>query len=171
MVLIQIYKYFSQIPAWKSPHKLFGSKLKVLYCCTKLWVFKSSRVSELHIPHIFKTVRNFLTKFWYYDQIVSRNSFTCLKSQTSAHVQLMISLLYMLLANTLTWYQLETYMKDTPWWMGSQDDVFNLVTWLFLGLLILFEYFVMQRHGAFFWVTRYVIYDFFFFIILFFCIV
>ena len=43
----------------------------------------------------------------------SRNTFTtlCLKSKTSAHAHFAITLLYMLFANILTWYQLETYIK------------------------------------------------------------
>ena len=50
-----------------------------------------------------KKAWNFLTKFWYSDQMFSRNIFTylCLKSETSGHAQLMSILLYMLLANIL----------------------------------------------------------------------
>ena len=42
---------------------------------------------------------------------------------TSAHAQLTIILLYILFPNTLTWYQLKTYIEDTPSKMGPQDDV------------------------------------------------
>ena len=49
--------------------------------------------------------------------IFSRNIFTplCSKSETSAHTRLTITRLYILLANVLTWCQLETFFKDTPW--------------------------------------------------------
>ena len=45
-----------------------------------------------------------------------RNIFTplCLKYETSLHGQLMITLLYRLMRNILAWYQMETYIKDTP---------------------------------------------------------
>ena len=42
---------------------------------------------------------------------------------TSAQAQLTIILLYILFPNTLTWYQLKTYIEDTPSKMGLQDDV------------------------------------------------
>ena len=35
----------------------------------------------------------------------------CSKSGTFAHAQLVITLLHILLANILTWHQLETYIK------------------------------------------------------------
>ena len=38
----------------------------------------------------------------------------CLKSETSAHAKLVITLLYMLLGNVLALYQLETYIKGYP---------------------------------------------------------
>ena len=46
----------------------------------------------------------------------NRNIFTplYLKAETSAHVQLAITLLYTIFANALTWYFLETYIEDTP---------------------------------------------------------
>ena len=52
-------------------------------------------------------------KFWYSDQVFSRNIFTipCLKSDTSEYAELAITLLYILLVNILTWYQLEIYIK------------------------------------------------------------
>ena len=36
-----------------------------------------------------------------------------LKSEKSAHAQLAITCLYILFANFMTWYQLESYIKDT----------------------------------------------------------
>ena len=46
----------------------------------------------------------------------SRNIFTslCLNSETSAHAQLTITLLYIIFANILTKHQLKTYIEDTP---------------------------------------------------------
>ena len=45
-----------------------------------------------------------------------RNIFTvlCLKFETTAHGKLVITLLYILLRNILAWYQMETYIEDTP---------------------------------------------------------
>ena len=45
----------------------------------------------------------------------SRDIFTllCLKSGKTAHAQLAITLLYILFANFMIWYQLESYIKDT----------------------------------------------------------
>ena len=132
----------------------------------------------------------FLTKFWYSDQMSSRNIFTplYLKAEASSHYswlplrgrcpyselfwsvfsriwtvrrdissvrirentdqnnfeyghflrsvlvikQLVITILYIICVNILTWYHLGTYIVDTPWKMGSQDDVMHKVTWLFL---------------------------------------
>ena len=47
----------------------------------------------------------------------SRNIFGALrlKPETFMHAQLVITLLYILLSNILAWYQMETYIKDTPW--------------------------------------------------------
>ena len=36
----------------------------------------------------------------------------CLKSETSAHIQLAITRLNILFANFLKWYQLETHIED-----------------------------------------------------------
>ena len=60
----------------------------------------------------------------------SRNIFTtlCLKSETSTQTQFVITLLYILSANILRWYQFETYIGNTPRKMGSQDDIMNLFT-------------------------------------------
>ena len=54
-------------------------------------------------------------------------SWKFIKSETSEHAQLTITVLYILLANILTWYQLETYIEDTPRKMGSQVNVMNMV--------------------------------------------
>ena len=64
---------------------------------------------------IFKIACKFLTKFWYSGQMFSSDIFTllCLKSEKSAHAQLAITRLYILFANFMTWYQLESYIKDT----------------------------------------------------------
>ena len=80
------------------------------------WKFSTLCKFSLHIVYINKKGWVFLTKFWCFDQMFRRNVFTllCFKSQTSAHAQLAITLLYILLANILIWYQLEIYMKDTP---------------------------------------------------------
>ena len=45
----------------------------------------------------------------------SRDIFThlCLKSEKIVHAQLVIIRLYVLFANFMTWYQLESYIKDT----------------------------------------------------------
>ena len=45
-----------------------------------------------------------------------RNIFTvlCLKSETTVHGKLVITLLYILLRNILAWYQMETYNEDIP---------------------------------------------------------
>ena len=45
----------------------------------------------------------------------SRDIFTlpCLKSERSAHAQLAITRLCILFTNFMTWYQLESYIKDT----------------------------------------------------------
>ena len=69
----------------------------------------------LHIVEIqftFKKAWNLLTKFCYSDHMFSRNIFTplYLKSEISAHAQLAITFLNVLLANILTCYQLETYI-------------------------------------------------------------
>ena len=98
--------------------------------------FSTSWKFSLHIVYTFKKAWNFLTKFWYSDLMFSRNVFIplCLKSEVSAHAQLAITLLYILLANMLIGYQLETYTEDALWKMGSHDDVMNVVTWLFLEL-------------------------------------
>ena len=37
----------------------------------------------------------------------------CLKSEKPAHAQLAVSCLYKLFANFMTWYQLESYIKNT----------------------------------------------------------
>ena len=94
-----------------SPHFLIFLKKIVHLVYSTLWKF------SLDIVCIFKKAWNFLTKFWYSDQIFSRNIFTplCSKSETSAHTRLTITRLYILLANVLTWCQLETSFKDTPW--------------------------------------------------------
>ena len=46
-----------------------------------------------------------------------------LKAETSAHVQIAITRLYILFANILTWHNLETYTGDTPSKIWSQDVI------------------------------------------------
>ena len=72
---------------------------------------------SFHIVYIFKKPWNFLTKTWYSDQMHNRKICTplCLKSETFANAQLMITFSYILLRNILAWYQLETYIKVTLW--------------------------------------------------------
>ena len=52
---------------------------------------------------IFKKIWNFIIKIRYSNQMYSRNIFIslCLKSETSAHVRLLITILYILLGNIL----------------------------------------------------------------------
>ena len=72
---------------------------------------------QFYIAYIFKERWNLLTKTWYFDQMYSRNIFTCLslKLEISAHAQLMITRLYRILGNILVSYQLETYTKFIAW--------------------------------------------------------
>ena len=48
-----------------------------------------------------------------------------LKFELFAVTQVAITLKYMHFTNFLTWGQLETYINDTPWWLGSMNDVIN----------------------------------------------
>ena len=47
----------------------------------------------------------------------SKDIFTllCLKSEKSAHAEPAITRLYILFANFMTWYNLESYIKGTLW--------------------------------------------------------
>ena len=77
-----------------------------------LLVYSTSWKFSLHIVYIFKKAWNFLTKFCYSDQIFTS---LCIKLETSEHehAHLTITLSYILFANILTKYQLETYIEDT----------------------------------------------------------
>ena len=76
----------------------------VMIVHSALWKF------SLHIVYVFKKAWNFLIRFWCCDQMFSRNIFAllCVKSEKSAHMQLAITLFYMLMANIMILYQLET---------------------------------------------------------------
>ena len=87
---------------------------------------------SFHIVYIFKETWNLLTEIWYSNQMYIRNISTHLglKSETSAHTQLVITLLYILLRNILT---LTLRILFDKWghkmtsWMWSHDFSWNFL--------------------------------------------
>lgn len=55
-----------------------------------------------------------------------------LKCEIPAHLQIAISCYYILFTNVLTWWEVETYIGDTPWQIKLDNDFINLISWLFL---------------------------------------
>ena len=93
---------------WRRP----GPLLNIL-CTFNLRPMSTGWKFGLLTVEIFKKAWNVLTKFWYSDEMFSRNIFSplCSKSETSMYAQFAITLLYILFPNILTSYQLETYIK------------------------------------------------------------
>ena len=91
---------------------------------------------------IFKMIWNFLFKIRYSNQMYSRNIFIpqCLKSETSAHVQLLITILYIPLGNILALLllvgNLQLRIPLDKWghkmtsWMWSHDFSWNFLQYV-----------------------------------------
>ena len=80
---------------------------------------------NLHIVYIFKRAWNILTEFLYSDQMISLNIFTPLLKMWGICACATRDYSLILLANILMWYQLEIYIKHTPWQMRSKVNVMN----------------------------------------------
>ena len=108
-------------------------KLSTLLHSTS-WKFSISWKFGMHIIYDLKMA---LSTLLHSDQGFIKNIFTplCLKSETTAHVQLTISCYYILFTNFLIWYLLENHIEDNPWLMGSTDEVINIITWHYLEIL------------------------------------
>ena len=94
---------------------------------------------SLHIAYIFTKAWNFSTKFWYSNQIFSRNILTslCSKSKTSANAQFVIILLYILLLKAISWHgiswkltlriPLDKWGHKITLWIRSRGFSWNLL--------------------------------------------
>ena len=95
-------------------YKIHKMHVQIVFGRYKKWFLDLLKMYEKNIDFLceFIYLRE-MTQFHYSDQIFSRSIITplCSKSETFAHVELAITFLYMLLANVLIWYQLETYIK------------------------------------------------------------
>lgn len=95
----------------------------------------SVRGNSVCILHISSGQLGFLLiNFWESHHSFSRNIWTPLHSkfETFTHALIVIASYHVLIKNFLKWYEAETYIGDTLWWLNLVYDFINLATWFLL---------------------------------------
>ena len=62
-----------------------------------------------------------------------------LNLEVTALAQIAIICYYILFTNFFIWYETETYIGDTLWWIRLINGYINLVLWLFLNCILAFK--------------------------------
>ena len=110
------------------PHfPAFGLNIRIEYIqseCGKRRTRNNSRIWTLFTQH----------KLWNFDQkLRSIFAIFCLKFQIA------IPCNYVLFKNFLTWYEVESPIGGTLWWMQLVNDLINIVTCPFLRRIFVYE--------------------------------